>query len=206
MDSKIKIGIMGGTFDPIHNAHLALAEAAYEQLELDYVLFIPACQPPHKNKSGVSSASIRTDMVKLAIESNPHFVFSDIELMRTGKSYTVDTLNELHQMNDNAEYYFIMGADSLFAISSWYKPEEIMQKAIIAAGIRDGKTIDEMNNCIDELKEKYNADIRFLKFPDLDISSTDLRNIRAEGRSIRYLVPEKVNDYLVSKGLYLGNE
>ena len=206
MDSKKKIGIMGGTFDPIHNAHLALAEAAYEQLGLDYVLFIPACQPPHKHKSGVSSADIRTDMVKLAIESNPHFVFSDIELKRTGKSYTVDTLTELHQMNDNAEYYFIMGADSLFAISSWYKPEEIMQKAIIAAGIRDGKTVEEMNTCIDELKERYNADIRFLKFPDLDISSTDLRGIRADGRSIRYLVPEKVNDYIACKGLYLDNE
>ncbi len=202
MDSKMKIGIMGGTFDPIHNAHLALAEAAYEQLKLDYVLFIPACQPPHKNKMNVSSADIRTDMVKLAIESNPHFVFSDIELKRTGKSYTVDTLTELHQMNDNAEYYFIMGADSLFAISSWYKPEEIMKKAILAVGIRDGKTVDEMNSYIDELKEKYNADIRFLKFPDLDISSSELRNIKADERSIRYLVPEKVNDYIIENNLY----
>lgn len=206
MDSKMKIGIMGGTFDPIHNAHLALAEAAYEQLGLDYVLFIPACQPPHKNKSGVSSADIRTDMVKLAIESNPHFVFSDIELKRTGKSYTVDTLTELHQMNDNAEYYFIMGADSLFAISSWYKPEEIMAKAVLTVGMRDNKNAEEMNICYDELKAKYNADIRFLNFPSLDISSTELRRIKSEGRSIRYLLPEKVNDYIVDKGLYLDND
>ena len=202
MNAKLKIGIMGGTFDPVHNAHLALAEAACGQLELDYVLFIPACQPPHKNKNNVSPAKVRSDMVRLAIEDNPHFVFSDIELKRTGSSYTVDTLNELHALNSNAEYYFILGADSLFAISQWYKPAEIMAKSIIAVGIRDGKTAEEMNACIDNLKSEFNADIRFLKFHDLDISSHELRNIRAEGRSIRYLVPEKVNDYIIKNRLY----
>lgn len=202
MDSTKKIGIMGGTFDPIHNAHLALAEAACEQLELDFVLFIPACQPPHKEKNNVSPADVRSDMVKLAIEDNPRFVFSDIELKRTGKSYTVDTLNELCKSDSNAEYYFILGADSLFAISQWYKPEEIMSKSIIAVGVRDGKTVEEMNACIDKLTEEFNADIRFLKFPDLDISSHDIRNIKAEARSIRYLVPEKVNNYIIKKHLY----
>lgn len=202
MDKKLKIGIMGGTFDPIHNAHLALAEAACEQLKLDYVLFIPACQPPHKENNNVSPADMRSDMVKLAIEDNPHFVFSDIELKRTGKSYTVDTLNELHALNSNAEYYFILGADSLFSINQWCRPEEIMSKSIIAAGVRDGKTAEEMNACINELKSAFNADIRLLKFPDLDIASHDLRNIMAEGRSIRYLVPEKVNDYIIKNHLY----
>lgn len=203
MDSIKKIGIMGGTFDPIHNAHLALAEAAYEQLSLDCVMFIPACQPPHKIKAGVSPADIRAQMVKSAIKDNPHFTFSDIELNRTGNSYTADTLTELHEQIPDAKLYFILGADSLFAIDSWSRPDEIMAKSTLAAAVRDNKSEEEMKEQINYLKKRYNADIRLLSFPDLDISSHELRHIRSENRSVRYLVPEEVNDYIVKNGLYL---
>ncbi|MBQ9885830.1 MAG: nicotinate-nucleotide adenylyltransferase [Lachnospiraceae bacterium] len=203
MNSKKKIGIMGGTFDPIHNAHLALAQAAYEQLGLDYVLFIPACQPPHKDSVEVSDADTRANMVKLAIADNPNFVFSDIELKRTGNSYTVDTLTQLKELDKDADYYFILGADSLFSIKKWYKPDEIMSKAVLAVGTRNNKTIEEMRACIDDLKATFNADIRLLDFPDLDISSTELRNIRGEGHSIKYLVPENVCDFITDSKLYL---
>lgn len=203
MDSIKKIGIMGGTFDPIHNAHLALAEAAYEQLSLDYVMFIPACQPPHKINAGVSPADIRAQMVKHAIKDNSHFIFSDIELNRTGNSYTTDTLTELHEEIPDAILYFILGADSLFAIDSWYRPDEIMAKSVLVAAVRDNKTEDEMKEQINYLKKRYNADIRLLSFPDLDISSHELRHMRSENRSVRYLVPEEVNNYIVKNGLYL---
>src|SRR5690554_331928 len=117
-----KIGILGGTFDPIQNAHLVLAECSYEQFDLDRVWFMPSKNPPHKINKYIESKEHRSNMIKLAIEDNPHFEFSDFELMRQGLTYTTDTLLMLNQEYTDVKFYFIIGEDSLFDLENWKKP------------------------------------------------------------------------------------
>ena len=124
--TRRRVGLMGGTFDPIHIGHLMLAECAYEQFQLEQVLFLPAGNPPHKDKRKVGATDAqRIDMVRLAIEGNPHFKLDPEEMLRKGYTYTKDTLNLLTQQHPDIDYYFIIGADSLMAFDTWYHPEEI---------------------------------------------------------------------------------
>lgn len=197
-----KIGIMGGTFNPIHTAHLILAEEAYEQLGLDKILFMPSKKPPHKLSEEIVNNEHRLNMINLSIQDNEHFELSTLELEREGVTYTSDTLRELHLTCDN-EYYFIMGGDSLFMMESWWEPEVIFRLSHIVVAIR-GEAKEDLKQKIAYLADKYNASIHLLKTPNLEISSHELRKSRNEGKSIRYYVPELVCRYIVDNGLYLN--
>jgi nicotinate-nucleotide adenylyltransferase len=198
-----KIGIMGGTFNPIHTAHLILAEEAYEQLGLDKILFMPSKKPPHKLNDEIVSNEHRLNMIHLSIEDNKHFELSTLELEREGITYTSDTLRELTKLSCENEYYFIVGGDSLFMIESWWEPEVIFALCHIVVAIR-GEAKEDLRQKITYLSEKYNASIHLLKTPNLEISSHELRLSRNENKSIRYYVPELVNKYILDNGLYLN--
>lgn len=198
-----RVGIMGGTFDPIHNAHLILAEHAWEQFRLDTVLFLPNGNPPHKQeRSGGASKQDRLEMVRLAIRDNPHFRLDTEEVERFGFSYTKDTLRRLKECEPETDFYFIIGADSLMTFDHWYMPEEICRYCILLAAVRDGMSSGEMTRQKDYLEKKYQARIKFIDMPDLDISSSSLREMYGSGRSIRYYTPDAVCEYIQKRGLY----
>lgn len=193
---------MGGTFNPIHIGHLMIAEKARDQFHLDEVLFLPCGMPYMKNYKEILSGDIRTEMTKLAIQDNPFFDISTIEVEKEGASFTYETLESLHDKNPNTEYYFILGADSLWAIENWKEPEKIFANCHILAAIRNDKTAEDMEMQIASLKERFEASIFLLKTSHIDISSSMIRNWVKEGSSIRYLVPEAVYDYIIKNKLY----
>lgn len=197
-----KVGIMGGTFDPIHTAHLILAESSYEQLKLDKILFMPSKNPPHKIGSSILSEKHRVRMVYLAIEGNPHFELCTLEIEREGLTYTADTLEELQREHPENEYYFIIGADSLFQIDQWKSPERIFRLSHIIAAGRDLVPDREIKERIDDLTRKFGGRIHFLHIPNMDISSNFIRQNRKEGKSVRYYVPEAVERYILENHLY----
>jgi nicotinate-nucleotide adenylyltransferase len=197
-----KVGIMGGTFNPIHNGHLFLAEQAYEQLGLDKCLFMPSKNPPHKKEQEITSSEHRLNMVRLAIRDNPHFEASTIELDREGMTYTADTLKLLTSKHPNTEYYFIVGADSLLQMPQWKDPQTVFRLSTIAAAGRNHLSEDILNQQIRGLKEEYDARIILLQMPDLEISSADIRDRIADGKSVRYYLPEQVTVYIKCHGLF----
>lgn len=197
-----KVGIMGGTFNPIHIAHLVLAEQAYEQYELDEILFMPSKRPAYKDLNEVIDEEYRQHMIELAIADNPHFQIDTMEFYREGNTYTADTLLELKNKNPEVEYYFIIGADSLFQLELWYQPEVILKLATILAANRGDKDDDLVNSKIEELTNTYNAQIHLLKIPQIDISSNMIRERIQEGKTIRYFVPRVVQDYIKQHNLY----
>lgn len=198
-----KVGIMGGTFDPIHVGHLILGESAYGQFGLDEVLFMPSGNPPHKqNRHGRASLAERIEMVRLAIAGNPHFSLSLAEAYEDGYTYTSRTLERLKAQNPGTDYYFIMGADSLFSFENWKDPGKIARLAVIVAAARyhvDDASLDE---AAARLQRLFGADIRKLSAPNMDISSNMLRGWIREGRSVRYYLPESVIAYIREKKLY----
>ncbi len=204
MMSIEKIGIMGGTFSPIHIGHLILAQGACEEYQLDKIVFLPNRQPPHKRGMSVLDEKHRAEMVKIAISDNTHFEFSDMELRRTGFSYTADTLQEFCKQYPGKEYYFLVGADSLDYIDKWYKPETIFQLAQILAAPRGSLTLEEMEKKAQILRDKYGARISLLHQPNIEISSNYIRSLIKDGMSIKYYVPEKVEAYINENGLYRG--
>lgn len=200
-----KIGIMGGTFNPIHYAHLLLAENAREQFGLDRIIFIPSGQPymkVQKEDENVPSGELRYQMVKMAIQENPYFTCSRIEIDRPGKTYTVDTLHELQKMYPGDELFFIMGADSLLSMESWYQFEDIFQMAAILVAVRDDTDEKKLTDVITRMKSKYLADIRMVMTGRMDISSTMIREKIKTGKSVRYLLPEDCVEYICLKNLY----
>ena len=197
-----KVGIMGGTFNPIHYGHLMLAEEAYKQFSLDEVLFMPCGNAYMKAEQKVESGQTRAKMTALAIQDKPHFTLSTMEIERAGDTYTYQTLERLKQENPDTEYYFIVGADSLFHMTNWASPERIFANCCILAAIRDDKTGEEMNECIDLISQQYNARICLMKTMRMDISSSDIRRKVAAGESIEGDVPESVRVYIEKRGLY----
>ncbi len=199
----MRIGILGGTFDPPHIGHLIMAEQAYEQFELDKVWIMPTGNPgKYKGRSDITDKLVRSEMVKLSIEGNEHLEFSDIELRRIGIIYTYDTLKELEETYPDDKFFFIIGGDSLNNIMSWYKPEEIFKLCTIVVSCREDVDKDKIQNIINTLKAEHNADVRILDTPNLDISSSDIRKKVAEGRSFRYYITDSTYDYIISKGIY----
>ncbi len=197
-----KIGIMGGTFNPIHNGHLFLAENAYEQIGLKEILFMPSKNPPHKAKPDTVTDQQRVDMISLAIRENPHFSLSTVELERDGLTYTADTLTILTKDHPEVRYYFIVGADSLLMMHQWYQPQTIFNLCTVVAAARDQVDITRLKSCADELKERYHADILLTPMPLVQISSADIRSRIAQNKTIRYYLPEQVMEYIEKHQLY----
>lgn len=198
----MKIGIMGGTFDPIHLGHLATAEAVREIFTLDEILFIPAARPPHKLSRKVADEKHRLAMTLLATRSNKFFKVSDMELKRTGLSYTLDTINELHKtFGSTTELFFIIGADSLADLSKWHEAKTLVEKCHFIATTRQGVDIDfsAVRNFFEAAAVEH---IHRVTTPGLEISSTDIREKIRLGRSIKYLVPEAVEEYILREKLY----
>ena len=197
---KRRIGIMGGTFDPIHYGHLRAADEAHIAFGLSEVIFVPTGQPPHKAGERVSSAEDRYMMTVLATVDCPYFSVSRIEIDKTGKSYTIDTLRRLKAMPEysDTEFYFITGLDAVMDIVSWKNPEEIMSLCKFVAVSRYGYTHKRM----EELPEDLRTAIISLEIPLLAISSTGLRERVRLDRSIRFLVPPSVEHYIRKKSLY----
>lgn len=196
------VGIMGGTFNPIHMGHLIIAEKAREQFHLDEVLFMPSGMPYMKNEKDVLPKNIRTEMTRLAIEDNPFFDISTLEVDKEGITYTYETLEQLRSYNESTEYYFIMGADSLWKLEDWKEPQKIFANCHVLAAGRENRSLTELEEQVAHLKDKYNASIFLLESSNIEISSTMIRNMVREGESIRYLVPEAVYDYIIKNKLY----
>lgn len=205
-----KTGIMGGTFNPIHIGHLILAETARTEYELDEVLFIPSGVSYMKQGTEILSGEQRARMVDLAIADNPHFKLSLMEVRRAGNTYTYETLETLHGQNPDNEYFFILGADSLFAIQSWKYPERIFAACRLLVAVREQP--DRQHSYRDEgleteislLREKYQAKIDLLACGNMEVSSTRIREMIRLGQSVRYLVPDKVIEYMKNEHLYRG--
>ena len=199
----MKIGIMGGTFDPIHIGHLLLGEFAYENFHLDEIWFLPNGNPPHKttDESGVSLDD-RIEMVKLATDDVPYFRMNLYEASSKKHSYTYSTMRALREMYPEHEFFFILGADSLFSIEQWKNFREIFPSCTILSAMRDDKDTERMQAQIRYLNEKYGADIRLLQAPLVEISSTTIRRRAEKGLSIRYMVPDVVSEYIQSNALY----
>ncbi len=198
-----KIGIMGGTFDPIHIGHLILGESAYDQLGLDRVVYMPAGNPPHKReREGRASNEERLEFVRRAISGNPHFEVSDREMRQEGLSFTYRTLEGLCAEHPDEEYYFIIGADSLFDFDDWREPQRIADHCVLVAATRDHASREDLHRRIEELKERYSARIVLLDTENIDISSHEIRSWITEGRSVRYYVPDNVISYIEENGIY----
>lgn len=205
-DSTKKVGIMGGTFDPIHNGHLVIAQAALDTMNLDEVLFIPSGTPYLKDLTTVLSKKKRVSMTGLAIEDNPKFALSTIEIDREGNSYSYETLEELKKQNPDVEYYFILGADSLLYLEKWKNPDRLMASCTLLTAVRDDCDEVKIQDAIKYLQDQYNAKIVLLPTPRLDISSTMIRKRVQEGKSIRYMVPDSVVDFIQKHDIYVKND
>lgn len=204
-NEKKKIGIMGGTFDPVHMGHLILGEKAYEQLDLDKVLFMPSGNPPHKkNREGRATDEQRIEMVRRAISDNPHFELSLEEMHADGYTYTYHTLEKLKEKNPDTEYYFIIGADSLYNFDSWMKPERICKACTLVVASRNYGENDDLGQQIMHCAKTYNGIFLCLDIMNVDVSSQQLRQWILEGHSVRYYVPDSVISYIREQHIYLG--
>lgn len=200
----MKIGIMGGTFDPVHNGHLMLGRAALNQFALDEVWFLPNGNPPHKEKVSIgASVRDRCIMTELAIEDTKEFRLEPYEADQKSVSYSYATLEHFHETRKEDEFYFIVGADSLFMIESWVKPERIFPTCKLLAACRDEiSTPEKMQAQIDYLRKTYHAEIEILRAPLMPISSHELRERIRAGKSFSSYVPHKVEEYIKKEGLY----
>lgn len=200
----MKIGIMGGTFDPIHNGHLMLGDYACREYFLDEVWFMPNGNPPHKDNASIElSAEERARMVSLAIREYPSFRLEDYEIKRSCVSCSYETMEQLTKLYPKDSFYFIIGADSLFAIETWRSPERLFATCTILAAFRGDKNSRAiMNGKIRRLRRKYDADIRLLDTPVMDVSSHELRRWIREGKDVSALLPKTVEAYIDEHQLY----
>jgi len=199
-----RIGISGGTFDPIHYGHLIIAEEIRETMGLEKVIFIPSGNPPHKKNIKVTEAIHRYNMVKLATASNPYFEVASIEIEREGYSYTIDTLKQLKQIyGRDTTFFFITGADVIPELVTWRSFENLFTLCEFVAVLRPGFEKEFLLEKIEYYKRNYNAIIHVVDAPLIGISSTIIRKRIKQGKSIKYLVPESVEDYIRKNALYL---
>ena len=198
----MRIGILGGTFDPIHIAHLIVAEESRMHVPLQKVVFIPTGQPWLKSGRRITAGSLRLEMVRLAVANNPAFDSSSIEIDRPGLTYSVDTLEELAgQWGADVDINFIVGVDSLLSLPRWKDPERFLDLCTLTAVTRPGYSPD----ALEEVKQRYPAlerKLGLIEGPLIDISGTEIRRRVASGLSIRYLVPPRVERFITERGLY----
>jgi nicotinate-nucleotide adenylyltransferase len=198
--ARINVGVLGGTFDPPHNGHLHIAQEALTQLNLDRVLFAPTRQPPHKLDKDITPIEHRLEMVRLAIANDPRLVLSRVDVDRDGPTYTVDTIRLLRKEIPNADFYFIMGMDSLANILSWHKPDELIRLCKFAIFSRPGFSVD-LNQFEHELPG-LREPVVFVRSSPQEISATELQRRVRLGLSIRDSVPAPVADYIAANHLY----
>ncbi|WAM32926.1 nicotinate (nicotinamide) nucleotide adenylyltransferase [Caldicellulosiruptor morganii] len=194
----MKVAIFGGTFNPIHIGHLIMAQYVKNFTDVDRIIFVPNGTPPHKN-SEIALPQHRFEMVRLSIEDNPDFEVSDFEIKKEGPSFTINTLEYFSILYEKV--YFIIGSDNLFEIKKWYKAEQILKKFPIIVLPRERER-DLIRKQIEKFFCIYNAEIILIDMPIIDISSTEIRRLIKENRSIRYMVHPKVEEYIIRKGLY----
>lgn len=197
-----RIGIMGGTFDPVHSAHLMVASEAKRACALDRVLLMPAGAPPHKEARTLTEAQHRLAMARLAIEGMEGFEVSDLEIRTPGIDYTVDTLRLLRLEYPDAKLYFIVGGDSLMALDQWRSPEKLLKLAAFAAVYRPGLELGALERKRRELVDRFGGEIALVACPGMDISSTEVRRRVAAAQDITDLVPPAVEAYIKAYGLY----
>ncbi len=199
---KQRLGIMGGTFDPVHYGHLVAAEGARHSFSLEKVIFVPAGKPPHKHGHAASAPRIRYKMTCLAIASNPFFSSSTIEVERPGPSYTIDTVRTMMRLYPAKSIYFITGTDAIAEIFSWKDAGSLLSMCNFVAAARPGYCFKALNKKLGSLPNSLKQNISFMEVPALDISSTDIRQRVREGKPIKYLLPESVEDYILKNNLY----
>ena len=197
-----KIGIMGGTFDPVHKAHLALAEQAYRQFALDEVWMMPNGRPPHKRDHSQVDISHRMEMVRRAIAGIPYLRLCGLEQFEKSYHYTFETLQILKDLFPRTQFYFIMGVDSLFDFTDWRRPDIISRECVILAATRDHCRKTEILQKIEELKQLFDADIRILNTPNMDIASEEIRKRLQQGVDTSYMLPDEVTAYIRQNHLY----
>jgi len=203
MEKFKKIGIMGGTFDPIHYGHLVLAEQVRCSLNLDCIYFLPTGDLSHKEGNEITNKKLRYEMVLLATVDNPNFRISDIEIIKNKPIYTVDTIRELKKELDiNDKIYFITGADQILQIDTWKSYEELLKEIIFIGASRPGYDEKEVIEKVEHLKNTYSANILHIKVPALAISSTDIRDRVKNNDSIKYLLPKSVEQFIIKNNLY----
>lgn len=198
----MRMGIFGGTFDPVHYGHLLLAETCREQLKLDEVRFVPAATPPHKLHDQISDGHVRADMLSLAVSGYREFVVDRRELKRMGPSYTVDTLAEFAAEFPRAELYFLTGADSLRDFLSWREPDRILELATLVACNRPGLPKLHDEQVAKWVGPEIADHVLTLQMPGTDISGSEIRERVREGRSLRFLMPHAVEVFVIEHGLY----
>ena len=195
------LGILGGTFDPIHIGHLRMAEHVFNSMELEKIIFIPAYVPPHKLGQDFAPAQDRYAMTELAVAAKPHFTVSDMELKRTGVSYTIDTIRQLHAQYGDRELNFIIGADSVAQLHTWHNIEEMLELTRFVAVWRPGYE-GAMEEMVQHLGQRARERVLLLDTPVYDISSTEIRTRIRQGASLAGLVPQAVEKYIYEHGLY----
>lgn len=200
-----KLGIMGGTFDPIHYGHLLIAQSAAEEFGLDQVLFVPTGKSPHKSENCVTEANIRCDMVRIAIKDNPRFAISVLEAENSEINYTYVTLQKFHQIYRNAEFYFIMGEDSLDDFPTWKNPLEICRQATILVAVRNDSG-EGIRRKIKEAEKAYAGNMYMLHAPNFTVSSKEIRARIRMGKSVRYMLPEEVETFIRQNFLYIEQD
>lgn len=197
-----RIGILGGTFDPVHLGHLVMADQCREQAALDAVWFVPARQPPHKGGKSISSPRHRLEMLRIAVSGTPQFSICEIEFGRDGPSYTIETLEQLQAQHPECEFQLIVGADMLADFPNWKEPARIASLCGLIA-VNRGRDLSAVQCAADRLAHDLGAKIQFVEMPAIDVSASDIRERVSQGRSIRFLTPRGVEMYIAAQGLYL---
>jgi nicotinate-nucleotide adenylyltransferase len=200
----VRVGIYGGVFNPPHHGHLVAAQEAHWQLDLDVVVWVPVGEAPHRPIEDDPGAEARFEMVELAVAADERFRVSQIELERGGPSYTVDTLRELRERGPDDELFLILGGDQALALASWHEPEQVLELATLGVFERGSSTRNAIGITIGRMVGAER--VRFLQMPRIDISSTMVRRRAAAGRPIRYLVPDKVANFIGAQSLYGASE
>lgn len=199
----MKIGIMGGTFDPIHSGHLMLGRFAKDLFALDKIWFMPNGTPPHKASETIESQTKhRVEMVKIAISNEEDFVLQLYEVDNKEVNYSYLTMEHFREVYPEHEFYFIIGADSLFSIEKWKYPDRLLKTCIVLAAYRDGKNKKEMEEKISYLNKKFSADIRLLNTPNVDISSSEIRDKLKSHEDVTDIMPAGVYEYILGNQLY----